>query len=173
VIFFAVVLAGALAVRWSGVLERHESPAARPEPVSEERLDELLPSLVGAVQDKEVGYLLDHVAPSFKEQGGLDFYAIRALLQQYALGKEPIGARLESYSVAPESDAHQRVTCQVSFVRGQKLTGDPKLALPEGAVTYALDLVFERDGLRWRAVSGSYKRESPRTEPGTPATSSL
>jgi hypothetical protein len=172
-VFFALVLAGALAVRFSGVFPDEEhTPAAAVAPVSEEDLAELVPSLVAAVQQKEVSFLLDHVAPSFKEEGGLDFYAVRALVENYALRKEPIGARLESSLVTPENDSRQRVTARVSFARGQSL--EPGMPLPEGAVTYALDLAFEKDGLRWRAVSGRYKRESTATtSPATPPTSTL
>ncbi|HXZ85172.1 MAG TPA: hypothetical protein VEI82_06755, partial [Myxococcota bacterium] len=149
--------------------ERGSGPATAPPPQAEENLAELVPSLVDALQAKQPAFVLDHVSHAFKEDGGLDYYDVRALVEKYTLGEEPVGARLEQVDVTPESDARQRVAARVSFALGQRLAaGEP---LPEGGVVYALEVVFAKDGPRWQAVGGRYRRVSPpATSPGTPDT---
>jgi hypothetical protein len=142
------------------------APAA---PAVEEKLETLIPSLVDAIQAKQPVFVMDHVATSFKEAGGLDYYDVRSLVEKYALVDQPIGARLEGASLTPESDGRLRVDARVAFAYGHRLAaGEP---LPEGGVVYAFEIVFAKNGPRWQAVGGSYKRVSPpATAPATPAT---
>jgi hypothetical protein len=111
---------------------------------------------------------MDHVSPKFKEDGGLDYYDVRALVETAALRSEVVGARLESSQVTPEPEGRQRVAARVSFALGQRLAlGEP---LPEGGVVYAIEVVFAKNGAKWEAVGGRYRRESPPvTSPGTPS----
>ena len=82
---------------------------------------------------------------------------MRALVEGFAFRDDEVGARLESVAITPGENGRQRVAARVSFALGQRLAeGTP---LPPGAVTYSLDLVFARDGARWQAVGGSYRRE--------------
>jgi hypothetical protein len=140
----------------SACLEREEQPAA-PAQASAEQLEELVPALVDAVQAKLPGFVLDHVAQGFKSDDGLDYFGVRAIVDEYAFRDDEVGARLESLTIAKQDDGRQRVHARVAFTPGQRLAvGAP---LPPGGVTYAFDLVFALDGLRWQAISGSYRRE--------------
>jgi hypothetical protein len=145
------------------------TPAAATPPEQEESLDALVPSLVDAVQAKQGSFVLEHVARSFKEDGGLDYYDVRALLEKYTLGEGPVGARLEKLELTPDGDGRQRAATLVAFASGQRLAaGAP---LPEGGVVYAVEIVFAKEGKRWQAVGGRYKRVSPPAiSPSTPET---
>lgn len=126
-------------------------------PAALERIERLLPDLVDAIQAKQPVFVMDHVSPSFKDDRGLDYFAVRGLVESYAFRDEPIGARLESVAISPAGESEQRVAARVSFALGQRL--EAGAALPPGAVTYSLDLVFARNGERWQATGGSYRRE--------------
>ena len=151
-----------------------EHPASAPPPAAaaqaDESLDALVPSLVDALQAKQTAFVLDHVSRGFKEDGGLDFYDVRALVEKYTLGEAPVGARLEQVELTPESDGRSRVSARVAFALGQRLAaGAP---LPQDGVVYALEVEFAKDGPRWQAVGGRYRRVSPpSTSPATPDTS--
>jgi len=150
--------------------ERRAPAAGAPAPAeADESLDALVPSLVDAIQAKQTAFVLDHVARGFKEDGGLDFYDVRALVEKYTLGDEPIGARLEQLELTPESDGRRRATARVAFARGQRLAaGAP---LPQDGLVYALEVEFAKSGPRWEAVGGRYRRVSPpATSPATPET---
>ncbi len=126
-------------------------------PASAERIDQLLPDLIDAIQAKQPVFVMDHVSTAFKDDRGLDYFGVRSLVETYAFHDDEVGARLESVTISPAENGAQRVAARVSFALGQRLAaGAP---LPPGAVTYALDLVFARDGARWQAVGGSYRRE--------------
>jgi hypothetical protein len=136
-----------------------QADEAKPPPsaATESRLDVLLPDLVDAIQAKQPVFVMDHVAEAFKDERGLDYFGVRGLVESYAFRDEEIGARLESAVITPAENGEQRVAARVSFALGQRLTaGAP---LPPGAVTYSFDLVFARNGARWQAVGGSYRRE--------------
>jgi hypothetical protein len=160
-----------LAAALSGCDSRENAaPPAAAAPQADESLDALVPSLVDALQAKQTAFVLDHVARGFKEDGGLDFYDVRALVEKYTLGEQPVGARLEQVELTPESDGRQRVSARVAFALGQRLSADAPL--PEGGVVYALEVEFAKDGPRWQAVGGRYRRVSPpSTSPATPDTS--
>jgi hypothetical protein len=131
-------------------------PAAR-EPRVDEDLARVVPDLVDAVQAKQLMAIMDHVDESFAEPGGLDYADVRAIVEANAFREEAVGARLESVSITPAEGGEQRVAARVAFARGTRLR--PGEALPPGAVVYAFDLLFaKRDG-RWRARTGSYRRE--------------
>ncbi len=152
----AFVLSGALGC---DQIERAVLPVEPAEPAAEteERIELLVPGLVDAIQAKQPMFVMDHVSPAFKEERGLDYWGVRSLVETYAFRDDEVGARLESVAITPAEDGRQRVAARVSFALGQRLAeGDP---LPPGAVTYSLDLLFARDGARWQAVGGSYKRE--------------
>ncbi|HTO54002.1 MAG TPA: hypothetical protein VMR50_11495 [Myxococcota bacterium] len=166
----ALALAACACLALGACDSREHGEVAAPPAQVDENLETLVPSLVDAVQAKQVAFVMDHVAPAFKEERGLDYYDVRALLEKYALGEEPIGARLESVELTPLGDARQRVSARVAFARGQRLAvGAP---LPEGGVVYALEVDFARNGARWQAVTGRYARVSPApaTSPETPET---
>lgn len=137
-----------------------ESPRAKESKAAvDESLDVLIPSLVDAIQAKQPKFVMDHVAAAFKEDGGLDYYDVRALVEKFALVDDVVGARLESVTVTPGSDGRQRVTARVAFALGQRLaTGD---SLPENGVVYGLEIEFAKSEGRWQAVGGRYKREVP------------
>jgi hypothetical protein len=141
-----------------------EQPTATP--VREEELAVLVPSLVDAIPSKQVRFVMEHVSPAFKEEGGLDYYDVRSLVEKAAMREDVIGARLESSTLTEEPEGRQRVSARVAFAPGQRLgQGD---ALPEGGVVYAIELVFEKSGAKWQAVGGRYRRESPpMTSPAT------
>lgn len=144
----------ALFVFGCGAAEEVETP---PAPVVEERMEALLPGLIDAIQAKQPVFVMDHVSTDFKDDRGLDYFGVRSLVETWAFRDDEVGARLESVSITPAEDGRLRVAARVSFAVGQRLVeGTP---LPPGAVTYALDLVFARDGARWQAVGGSYRRE--------------
>jgi hypothetical protein len=139
---------------------QREAPPAAPEaPAADENLDLLIPSLVDAIQAKQPNFVLEHVAQAFKEDGGLDFYDVRALVEKYAFVEDAVGARLESVQVTPQSDGRQLVSARVAFTLGQRLAAGE--SLPKDSVVYAIDVVFARSEGRWQAVGGRYKRESP------------
>ncbi len=142
---------------------QRDTPAA-PAPVAEENLDLLIPSLVDAIQAKQPKFVLDHVAQTVKEAGGLDYYDVRALVEKFAFVEDIVGARLESVKLTPESDGRQRVSARVAFALGQRLA--PGESLPKNGVVYALEVVFAKSAGSWQAVGGRYKRESsPATSP--------
>ena len=124
---------------------------------AEESIDQLVPALVDAIQAKQPVFVMDHVAPEFVEEGGLDYFGVRSLVEAYAFRDEEVGARLESVSIQPAADGAQAVAARVSFALGQRLSEGA--ALPASATTYSLDLVFERRGARWQVVRGRYRRE--------------
>ena len=136
---------------------KSEEKQVAPAPAAAERIEVLVPELVDAIQAKQPEFILDHLDESFKAEDGLDYFGVRSLVDSYAFRDEEVGARLESVSVTPESDGRQRVKARVSFALGGRLA--ESAPLPKGAVTYALDLIFELDGTRWQAVAGSYRRE--------------
>jgi hypothetical protein len=166
----AVSLVAVCALLAALACQREETPApaaaAPPAPERDEDLAALVPSLVDSIQAKQSGFVLDHVSPQFKEDGGLDYYDVRALVEKYALAPGTVGARLESSAVTPEADGRQRVVTHVAFASGQRLAkGDP---LPVGAVVYQIEVVFAKNGAKWQAVGGRYKRELPPvTSPAT------
>jgi len=136
--------------------QRAEAPAA---PERDEDLATLVASLVDSIQAKQSSYVLDHVSAQFKEDGGLDYYDVRALVEKYALAPGAVGARLESSALTPEAEGRQRAVTQVAFASGQRLAkGEP---LPAGAVVYRIEVVFAKIGAKWQAVGGRYKRELP------------
>ncbi|MFI5314244.1 MAG: hypothetical protein ACHQ6T_00955 [Myxococcota bacterium] len=148
--------------------QRVSEPAAAPPPVDED-LAVLIPSLVDSIQAKQPAFLMDHVAQSFKEERGLDYFDVRALVERFAYRDDAVGARLESSEVTPDSDGRQRVSARVAFALGQRLA--PGAVLPDGAVVYALELVFAKNGPRWQAVRGRYDRVvPPATSAATPST---
>ncbi len=145
-----------------GVGACSEDESAKPDPPpaaapATERLEELVPALVDAIQAKQPIFVLDHVAESFRASDGLDYFGVRALVDTNALRDEEVGARLDGVSITAQPDGRQRVVADVSFALGQRLAADGPL--PPGAVTYALDLLFALDGARWQAISGSYRRK--------------
>jgi len=124
---------------------------------AEERIEVLLPGLIDAIQAKQPVFVMDHVATGFVDDRGLDYFGVRSLVETFAFRDDEVGARLESVAITPAENGQQRVAARVSFALGQRLAAG--VPLPPGAVTYSLDLVFARDGARWQAVSGSYRRE--------------
>jgi hypothetical protein len=147
------IAAFALALFLLGCGQEEEAPPPEPE----ENIEVLLPGLIDAIQAKQPVFVMDHVSPSFKDDRGLDYFGVRSLVETYAFRDDEVGARLESVSISPAENGQQRVAARVAFALGQRLaTGTP---LPPAAVTYSFDLVFARDGARWQAVGGSYRRE--------------
>ena len=128
-----------------------------PEAAAPERIEVLVPDLVDAIQAKQPGFVMDHVADSFKDDRGLDYFGVRSLVDTYAFHDATVGARLESVAITPAGNGEQRVVARVAFALGARLAPDGPL--PQRAVTYAVDLVFARQGARWQAVRGSYRRE--------------
>jgi hypothetical protein len=152
----ASTAAFALAVFLFGC-EQADDREPTPAPVVEERMEILLPGLIDAIQAKQPVFVMDHVSTDFKDDRGLDYFGVRALVESWAFRDDQVGARLESVAITPAEDGKQRVVARVSFAVGQRLV--EAAPLPPGAVTYSLDLVFARDGARWQALSGSYRRE--------------
>jgi hypothetical protein len=152
----ARVIAIVLLLAPSACLEREEAPKVAAE-ASAENLEELVPALVDAVQAKLPAFVMEHVAESFKTGDGLDYFGVRALVDENAFREDEVGARLENLTIAKQDDGRQRVQARVAFSLGQRIA--PGAPLPANAVTYAFDLVFALDGLRWQAVAGSYRRE--------------
>jgi hypothetical protein len=149
------IAAFALALLLLGCGQAEE--AQTPEHEAEEHIEALLPGLIDAIQAKQPVFVMDHVSPSFKDDRGLDYFGVRSLVETYAFRDDEVGARLDSVSISPAENGQQRVAARVAFALGQRLaTGTP---LPPAAVTYSFDLVFARDGARWQAVGGSYRRE--------------
>jgi hypothetical protein len=157
--------------------QRDESPPAAPgaaasqagappAPERNEDLAALVSSLVDSIQAKQSSFVLDHLSPQFKEEGGLDYYDVRALVEKYTLAPGIVGARLEQSALAPEAEGRQRAVSHVAFASGQRLgKGEP---LPPGAVVYLIEVVFAKSGAKWQAVGGRYKRELPPvTSPAT------
>ncbi|MGH7290437.1 MAG: hypothetical protein ACREJT_04455 [Myxococcota bacterium] len=151
-----VWLCASLLISACGASEESE-PAPAAKVVAEEQLERLVPALVDAVQTKQPVFVMDHVAAGFKEARGLDYFDLRSLVESSAFREEPVGARLESLAITPLDADKQRVEARVVFALGRQIAaGSPP---PDGAVTYALDVVFEKHDAVWRAVSGSYRRE--------------
>jgi len=131
--------------------------AQSPEHEAEEHIEALLPGLIDAIQAKQPVFVMDHVSPAFKDDRGLDYFGVRSLVETYAFRDDEVGARLESVAITPAENGQQRVAARVAFALGRRLaTGAP---LPPDAVTYSFDLMFARDGARWQAVGGTYRRE--------------
>jgi hypothetical protein len=140
-------------------------------PAEDEALADLLPALVAALGRGETSFVMEHVSTSFKEERGLDYHDVRALVEMAAFSEPPVAVRLDELKLTPIGDARAIATATLSFARGQPLpAGAP---LPAGGVTYAVEAVFAKDGPRWVALTGTYRRESvaPATTPGTPPTS--
>jgi hypothetical protein len=165
----ALCFALSLALAACGPEEREKSAAPPAQSVPDEKLEILIPSLVDAIQAKQPKFVMDHVAQAFKEDGGLDYFDVRALVEKFAYVEDVVGARLESIQVTPESDGRQRVMTRVAFALGQRL--GPGDSLPENGVIYAIEVVFAKNEGRWQAVGGRYKRESP--PPTSPPTASI
>ena len=124
----------------------------------DEALSDLLPALVAALGRGETSFVMDHVSTSFKEERGLDYYDVRALVEMAAFSEPPLGVRLDELQLTPVGDARAIANATLSFARGQPLAaGAP---LPDGAVTYAVEAVFAKDGPRWVALTGTYRRAS-------------
>ena len=54
-----------------------------------------MPALVDALGRGETSFVMDHVATAFKEERGLDYYDVRALVEMAAFSEPPIGVRLD------------------------------------------------------------------------------
>jgi hypothetical protein len=174
-----VWLAVALAVALIAREVRRAHPEAQPAgaetqsaaPMEDEVLANVVPELVDALGRRDTRYVMDHVATGFKEERGLDYYDVRALVETAAFSEQPLGARLEDLELTPIGDGGRQIAkARISFARGRRLVrGEP---LPEGAVTYAVEAVFAKDGPRWVALTGTYRRESgpAATAPPTPPT---
>ncbi len=136
----------------------------------DEALAELVPALVAALGRGETSFVMDHVSTSFKEERGLDYYDVRALVEMAALSAPPVAVRLDELQLTPVGDARAIASATLSFARGQPLAQDAPL--PAGAVTYAVEAVFAKDGARWVALTGTYRRASApaATTPATPPT---
>ncbi len=165
-----IACALALAVAACGEPEREtQTPDAPSQPQPEESLERLLPSLVDAVQAKQSQFVMEHIATDFKEDGGLDYHDVRALVEKYALADDVVGARLEKVEVTPGGEGRAHVVSHVAFALGQRLAKGE--SLPEGSVVYAIEIAFEKREGRWLAVGGRYKRETPAaTSPATAST---
>ena len=139
-------------------------------PSQDEALAELLPALVAALGRGETSFVMDHVSTSFKEERGLDYYDVRALVEMAAFAKPPIAVRLDELQLTPVGDARAIAAATLSFARGQAL--GPGAPLPADAVTYMVEAVFAKDGARWVALTGTYRRASApaATTPATPPT---
>ncbi len=137
----------------------------------DEALSDLVPALVAALGRGETSFVMDHVSTSFKEERGLDYYDVRALVEMAAFAEPPVAVRMDELQLTPVGDARAIAAATLSFARGQPLAaGAP---LPDGAVSYAVEAVFAKDGPRWVALTGTYRRASApaATTPATPPTS--
>ncbi len=142
-----------LALGCDALSEREPDETAR----VDEELAAVLPELVDAVQAKQPLFVMEHVSYSFRDERGLDYFDVRALVDDFAFRDEVVGARLESISITPAENGAQRVAARVAFALGTRLA--PGAPLPSGAVVYRLDLLFAKQDGRWQAQSGSYARE--------------
>ena len=177
-VWLAVALAAALIARQLRGPEPRASSAneesAAPS-VTDESLADLVPDLVDALGRRDTRFVMDHVAKNFKEERGLDYYDVRALVETAVLSDPPLGVRLDKLELTPLGDGSRQIASgTLAFARGQRLLrGAP---LPEGAVSYAVEVVFAKDGPRWLALTGTYRREaapgagSAATAPATPPT---
>lgn len=175
-VWLAVALAVALIAR--EVRRAHPnalpaSAATQTAPEQDEALADVVPELVDALGRRDTRFVMEHVATGFKEERGLDYYDVRALVETAAFGEQPLGVRLEDLELTPIGDGGRQIArARISFARGHRLAaGDP---LPEGAVSYAVEAVFAKDAGRWVALTGTYRRESTvgagATAPPTPPT---
>jgi hypothetical protein len=125
----------------------------------DETLADVVRELVDALGRRDTRFVMEHVATGFKEERGLDYYDVRALVETAAFSDQPLGARLEDLELTPIGDGGRQIArARISFARGHRLAaGEP---LPEGAVSYAVEAVFAKDAGRWVALTGTYRRES-------------
>ena len=171
-VWVAVALAVALIAREVRRAHPDAAPAGTETQATAAAEDEVLadvvPELVDALGRRDTRFVMDHVATGFKEERGLDYYDVRALVETAAFGEQPLGTLLEDLELTPIGDGGRQIArARISFARGHRLLrGEP---LPDGAVTYAVEAVFAKDGPRWVALTGTYRRESV-TAPPTPAT---
>jgi len=173
-VWLAVALAVALIAREVRRTHPDARPAGAEAPSAASAEDEVLadvvPELVDALGRRDTRYVMDHVATGFKEERGLDYYDVRALVETAAFSEQPLGTRLDDLELTPIGDGGRQIAkARISFARGQRLVrGEP---LPDGAVTYDVEAVFAKDGPRWVALTGTYRRESGSpTAPATPPT---
>ena len=135
-------------------------------------LHQLLDDVIGAIEDKDPGAVLAPVSYRFEATGGLGYPDIEALALTFLLRDEPVGARLEDVRISPGTTADsRRVDATVWFVSGTRLRDRPG-PVPESAVAYRVELVFELLGTRWQAVRGAYARidAGARSDSGGPIT---
>ena len=171
VLWLAIALAAGLIARQLRGPESR-APAASGESASaatDEVLADLVPDLVAALGRRDTRFVMDHVATGFKEERGLDYYDVRALVETAVLSEPPLGVRLDKLELTPLGDGSRQIaTGSLAFARGQRLLrGAP---LPEGAVSYAVEVVFAKQGPRWLALTGTYRREpAPGSEPAATA----
>ena len=162
-VWLAVALAVALIARQVRRSQPNPAPAGSATEAAAQAQDEVLadvvPELVAALGRRDTRYVMEHVATGFKEERGLDYYDVRALVETAAFSEQPLGARVEELELTPIGDGGRQIAkARISFARGQRLVrGEP---LPDGAVTYVVEAVFAKDGPRWVALTGTYRRES-------------
>ena len=113
--------------------------------------------MVAAVEQGQPEQILRHVSVEFESEDGLQYPDVDALVMTFLLRDESRGARLEDLSIDQESERLAHVRARVHFASGTSLR-DRAQALPPGAVSYSLDLVFRRLVDRWQAISGRYER---------------
>ncbi len=147
-------LAISIAVSGCGPSDEEKSSAAQ---ATEERLDQVLRDVVDAIQAKQPAFIMDHVAEEFVDEGGLDYFGVRSLVEAYAFRDEEIGARLESVEITPSGEGEQHVEARVAFTVGQRIPEGAEL--PADATIYSFEVVFELRATRWLAVRGRYRRE--------------
>lgn len=128
---------------------------------AEPALRQVIDEIIRAIERKDPGAVLEHVDYRFEESGGLRYPDVEALVLNFLLREEAIGARLEEVRIlAPEADGSQRVRATVRFAAGTRL-GDRAGPPPAGSVRYRFDLVFRQTGAVWQAVGGAYARDGP------------
>ena len=177
-VWLAVALAAALIARQlRGPEPRAPVPGGGPAVLApgDEVLAELIPQLVDALGRRDTRFVMEHVSTGFKEERGLDYYDVRALVETAVFSDPPLGVRLDRLELTPLGDGSRQIaSANLAFARGQRLLrGAP---LPEGAVSYTVEVVFAKAGARWVALTGAYKREpapaagGAATAPATPPT---
>ncbi|MFQ5515507.1 MAG: hypothetical protein ACE5FG_13890 [Myxococcota bacterium] len=132
---------------------------AAPPRAPEDELRTALDEIVAALEDHDPEAVLRFFAFDFREEGGLDYGDLQSIVLTHLLRSEPIGARLESVVIRPETPpgTGYRAELQLILARGSRLR-DPGLPLPTGAVRYAIELRFERGESGWQAHAGRYRR---------------
>src|SRR5262249_12744278 len=132
---------------------------------AEESLADLVPELIDALGRRDTRFVMEHVSTSFKEERGLDYYDVRALVETAVLSDPPLGVRLEHLELTPLGDGSRQIASgTLAFARGQRLLRGT--ALPQDAVSYLVDVVFAKPDQRWVALTGTYRRESASPEAG-------